>query len=340
LCSRAPRTPIGIIAIGVVLLERAPSDVITGRAGGALVRSRLVFPLVHLPLFLSANLAWVIAVTGAAMTVAVLVSGRSAEFLLDPDALLEWFGAGGVGLLTVLQITGFAAIASVMCLFLPAPAERRPDWLPPSLPAAWDRLRAGLALEWPSLVWLTTSLVAATTVWMFPTWLAERLLEIVPEYVSGLEVIGKLLQESAGIGRLVMVGAIVITAPIFEELMFRGYLWRVVEIAAPRWVAAVVTTLLFAAYHLDPVHVIALLPTAAFLGWLRYASGSIVPCILAHLTNNLIATALAFGQDPEATNTITFGLAITGLAFTVVTSFVGWRFSKLGGARGGFDDQG
>jgi membrane protease YdiL (CAAX protease family) len=294
-----------------------------------LVRSRFAFPLVHLPLFLFANLAWVIAVTGAAMAVAVVFSGRSVDFLLDPDGLLEWFGAGGVGLLTVLQITGFAAIAAVLCLFLPAPRERRLDWVPSSVQAAWERVRAGLALEWPSFVWIATSIVAATTVWMFPTWLAERLLEILPEYTSGLEVIAKLLQESEGIGRLVIVAAIVFTAPVFEELMFRGYLWRVVEIAAPPWVAAVVSTLLFAAYHVDPVHVIALLPTAAFLGWLRYASGSILPCILAHLTNNFIATALAFGQDPEATDTITFGLALTGLAFTIVTSFVGARFARM-----------
>ena len=293
------------------------------------MRSRLVFPLVHLPLFLLTNVLWLVVVTGGVMAVALALSDRSVDVFLDPEAFVEWIGVGGVGALTILQTTGFAAIAAIMSLFLPAPADRPLPWIPPSVPAAAERLRAALALHWPSVVWFATAAVAATTVWMFPTWLAERLLELLPDSVSTFELITKHLQQSEGIGRLVMVAAIVVTAPLFEEIVFRGYLWRVVEIGAPQWVAAVVTTLLFAAYHTDPVHVLSVVPTAIFLGWLRYASRSILPCILAHFTNNLIGTALAFGQDPESTATMTFGLAVTGLAFTIVTSFVGARFARL-----------
>ncbi len=291
--------------------------------------SRFVFPLVHLPAFLFANLAWVIAVTVVTIGGAIVVSGRSSELLLDPNALVRWLGAGGVGLLTVVQIVGFAVIGIALSVLLPAPEERRLSWIPPGLPETWQRIRAGLALRWPSTIWLATAGIAATTVWMFPTWVAERLLEVLPEYVSGLEMIAELLVDSRGIGRILLIAAIVVTAPLFEEIVFRGYLWRVIAFAAPPWVAAVVTSLLFAVYHMDPVHVISILPTAAFLGWLRYASRSIFPCMLAHLTNNVIATALAFGQDPESTDTMTFGLAITGLAFTVVTSFVGARFARM-----------
>jgi membrane protease YdiL (CAAX protease family) len=293
------------------------------------VPRRFVFPLVHLPVFLFANVAWIAALTVVFVSV-IFAWGPPLEELVgaDTNTLMRLLGPGWVGAMAAAQMAGLAVIATVLCLFLPAPSERSLPWLPGSVAAAADRLRVGLALRRPSLVWVATALLGATTVWMFPTWVADRLIELFPGHTSSLEVLGEILQSSEGFSRFFIVVALVITAPLFEELVFRGYLWRVVGIAAPAWVAAVATTLVFAAYHIDPVHVVALLPTAVFMGWLRYASRSIFPCMVAHLTNNAIATGLALGQPSDSTDTMTFGLALTGLSFTIVTAFVGARFAR------------
>lgn len=280
-------------------------------------------------MFLFANVAWLVVLT-VVFASALLASGRPLEALVgtDTNSFIRWLGPGWVGVLAAAQIAGLAAISGVLCLLLPAPSERSLPWLPRSVYAAADRLRVGFGLRRPSLVWVATAALGAATVWMFPTWIAERLIERFPTRTSSLEVIGEILQSSQGFSRFFIVVALVVTAPLFEELVFRGYLWRVVGIAAPAWVAAVATTCLFAAYHVDPVHVVALLPGAVFMGWLRYASRSIVPCMVAHLTNNAIATGLALGQPPDSTDTMSLGLALIGLAFTVTAAFVGARFAR------------
>ena len=42
------------------------------------------------------------------------------------------------------------------------------------------------------------------------------------------------------------------------------------------------------------------------------------------------ATGLALGQPSDSTDTMTFGLALTGLSFTIVTAFVGARYARSG----------
>ena len=57
-----------------------------------------------------------------------------------------------------------------------------------------------------------------------------------------LELTSRMLVEGPLLHRLAMAFAVVATAPLFEELIFRGYLWELTERAAGRWGAFVVTT--------------------------------------------------------------------------------------------------
>ena len=52
------------------------------------------------------------------------------------------------------------------------------------------------------------------------------------------------------------------------------------------------TSIIFAGIHLEPLHVLGLLPLSFFLGWLRLKDGSIGPSVVAHTTNNAVACLL------------------------------------------------
>ena len=82
-------------------------------------------------------------------------------------------------------------------------------------------------------------------------------------------------------------------APLVEELVFRGLLYGWL---AGRWgttVAWLVSSLAFAAAHIEPAHAILVLPLGLWFGWLRRRTGSLWPSLVAHMANNGLAVAAA-----------------------------------------------
>ena len=82
-------------------------------------------------------------------------------------------------------------------------------------------------------------------------------------------------------------------APLVEELVFRGLLYGWV---AGRWgtVAAwIVSSLAFAGAHVEPAHILLVLPLAFWFGWLRRRTDSLLPSLVAHMVNNGFAIAAA-----------------------------------------------
>ncbi|HKP57848.1 MAG TPA: CPBP family intramembrane glutamic endopeptidase [Polyangiales bacterium] len=72
---------------------------------------------------------------------------------------------------------------------------------------------------------------------------------------------------------------------VAEELLFRG----VLQGALGRNLRAVlIAGTAFALFHIDPVHVIGVLPLGLFLSWVAYRSSTLVS-IFAHVTNNTLA---------------------------------------------------
>jgi membrane protease YdiL (CAAX protease family) len=95
---------------------------------------------------------------------------------------------------------------------------------------------------------------------------------------------------------------VVLVAPAIEEVLFRGVLWRGAERLGGPFGAWIGTSLLFAAYHLNALHALSLLPTALLLGWLRMRTGSLKAPLLAHYLNNALAwgATVALGGSAEA----------------------------------------
>lgn len=82
--------------------------------------------------------------------------------------------------------------------------------------------------------------------------------------------------------------------PFVEELVFRGVVFGYVRGRFGYRPALVVSTLLFAAAHVEVVHVLLVVPSGLAFGWLRERSGSIWPCVVGHAATNVVAVLLTY----------------------------------------------
>ncbi len=91
---------------------------------------------------------------------------------------------------------------------------------------------------------------------------------------------------------MLLVLIVAIAAPIIEELFFRGLLLRAIEKrCGPRW-ALWVSSLVFAAVHLQLLQFPALTLIGLVLGWLTLRTGRLGPAIWAHIAFNSVAVVL------------------------------------------------
>ncbi|CAN5400436.1 hypothetical protein BH10ACT3_BH10ACT3_16810 [soil metagenome] len=86
-----------------------------------------------------------------------------------------------------------------------------------------------------------------------------------------------------------------ILAPIVEELFYRGLLLRSLEKRGmAQWVSVVVTALVFAAIHMQPLQFPGLLAFGLVTGALAARSGRLGPSIWAHIGFNMTTVVLLY----------------------------------------------
>jgi membrane protease YdiL (CAAX protease family) len=102
-----------------------------------------------------------------------------------------------------------------------------------------------------------------------------------------------------GIGIAIFaVLAIVVLAPVAEEIFFRGFFFAGLRRRWSLWPSALLSGAIFGLVH-APTGPTAAIPLAGLgvgLAWLYNKTGSIYPCMLAHLLNNAIAISVVLGQ--------------------------------------------
>jgi uncharacterized protein len=98
----------------------------------------------------------------------------------------------------------------------------------------------------------------------------------------------QLFDELFGGGAVSFV-AVVLVAPFFEELLFRGIILRglLVRMSAPR--AVVLSSLLFGAMHANLYQLVDAGTFGLVLGWLYVRFRSTLPCMLLHALTNALA---------------------------------------------------
>jgi uncharacterized protein len=153
--------------------------------------------------------------------------------------------------------------------------------------------RPGIGWLSPRVGWLWAGgmiLVVLFTFLVFSVAWAEIL------KVSTKEKLLEQLGANEGTGLLLLsAGLTCVVAPICEEFLFRGFIFRALCNWRGVWPAALLTGLLFGGIHVGSAPAIDLIPLAG-LGFglcvlYRY-TGSLYPCIAAHSLNN----CLAFGD--------------------------------------------
>lgn len=89
-----------------------------------------------------------------------------------------------------------------------------------------------------------------------------------------------------------LVVAMVIAAPIYEEVIFRGFMWTgLAHSRLGAWGASVITSLIFALIHFQYgwVELASIGLLAMLFSYARYVSGSLYPPIVLHIANNGLA---------------------------------------------------
>lgn len=100
--------------------------------------------------------------------------------------------------------------------------------------------------------------------------------------------------------------AIVVLAPIFEELLFRGVILRGFLKNYSVWLSIIMSALLFGIFHFNPLQSIIAAFLGLALGWIFVKTGSLWVCILIHALNNGLSTFLYHVTANSSTEDMTF----------------------------------
>ena len=103
----------------------------------------------------------------------------------------------------------------------------------------------------------------------------------------------ELWDRADGIWVVALVIIVVIGAPLIEEMVYRGLILQSLQGRINEVLALVVSSLWFAAIHLQPVELPGLFVFALVLGACFLATGRLASPILAHATFNAVGLILA-----------------------------------------------
>ncbi|HEV7280310.1 MAG TPA: type II CAAX endopeptidase family protein [Pirellulaceae bacterium] len=169
-------------------------------------------------------------------------------------------------------------------------------------PQPW---RERLAIRWPREHWVLWVMFALSTP-------ATALIVTVPlsQFVSAED--SRTLADfqeifsSGGVAFFVLtVLGVALMPALAEEFLFRGYVQSRLLRAWPAWGAILVSAILFAVAHMDPIQSLGVLPIGIWMGIVAFRTNSLLPAIGCHLVNNtyaLVAMRLAStfaSEDPE-----------------------------------------
>jgi len=217
-------------------------------------------------------------VVGSVVWIALMGVGMAAlSLVLTPEggvsASLQT--ALGLSLATTIQTMGMLGIIVVICRL-------------------WGRSLADVfALgRAPRTLWVV-AVVSGLAASLLSGWVAQSIADrwswFERDHLDGLLL---LMVHDPLPGRLALIFMVLVVAPVAEEVIFRGFVWKAVEEATTPTIAWLATSLMFAAYHVDPLQALSILPTGLFLGWLRLVSGSTRPAILCHFAHNALGVSL------------------------------------------------
>ncbi len=214
-----------------------------------------------------------------------------------------------------LEVVSQSRIGLFIVVVIPQIALLIPSLVAATLSPVPTRQRLSLVRgHWPLWAW-----VAAAAATPLVGMIAGLVVGLFMEESHTLKQMSSIFRDHGQNGFLIPLALMIGGTPaICEELLFRGYVQTRLTRSLGPVVGIGIASFLFAIFHLDLVHVVAVFPLGLFLGWITWQSGSIFPAMMAHFVNNVISVILVVlapeaDVDVLALPAITFTLAILGM---------------------------
>lgn len=228
------------------------------------------------------RVAWSMLDAGAVL--AVMMLSLFATDLIVGSRAIALMPPSGQAAARAAVLAGFFAVQIATLAFL---AGRHGSRLAPAFGLA--RMgRAPMTVVGTSLmvIGLAAATRAASTLWG----VFARAVGWPPPGATGLtSVFG-----GGGLGLMVAVVALVVLAPLAEEMAFRGVLLRAAGARWGKWPAIIGTSVVFAAYHVTAWTMVPLLVLGIALGWLAWSRRSVWAAVFLHALYNGVVVAAAY----------------------------------------------
>ncbi len=177
----------------------------------------------------------------------------------------------------------------------------------PALVATFNRVRVseGFALRIPNmLAWMAAGLLGLV-LWPLAheVFLLNRWLGITDLGGVQLASVKGLVSQLRTLPYGLVVMTLAIVPGVFEELFFRGFFFTSLRNVFSPWRTIVLSAVLFGLFHVVAGSVLVperFLPSTFLglvLGWVRYRTGSVLPCMVLHALHNGLLLSITYWED-------------------------------------------
>jgi membrane protease YdiL (CAAX protease family) len=173
-------------------------------------------------------------------------------------------------------------------------------------------IRHVLALRAPSIIAVVLALAIGAALALPSEWLDQALDARFPRLPAEKEALDRLLSVSTTGKRITLVVTLVVLQPAFDELFFRGAIFTPLRRTRRAETVIVATAAFETLGSLSPRAMISLLVVTLVFAWIRGATGSIFPSMLARMAYYGVAIVpLAMGRDAlKPTKMLLLGSAV------------------------------
>jgi hypothetical protein len=178
-------------------------------------------------------------------------------------------GLMGIEISIINQIISSSIIFSFMVLLINQDKLNKKGWL---TRFSQKELIKTLELAFSSIIFVNLFLV-----YLFPNFIDNNMPEVLKEQFESIALSSPLLA-------LLAIG---ILAPIAEELLFRGAIYNLIKDSVGKYIALLVSSVLFALIHLNIYQASYTLFIGLFLGIVLMKTGSLWLPIIFHIVYNL-----------------------------------------------------
>lgn len=153
-------------------------------------------------------------------------------------------------------------------------------------------LRESLRLRFPS--WTTLPLAVLLGVTLHPAYvmLAQWISYMYPVSDQAAEAMKPFTDQISASPWMTILFLLAFVPAVCEELAFRGFIFGGLVRGRSRWRAVLVSALLFGVSHGVLQQSIAATLMGVLLGWIALKTGSVLPGILIHFTNNALSVSM------------------------------------------------